>query len=225
ARGGDRRPRAGRDRSRARPARRAAAAAGEVPAAAAAGAVGADRDRPGRAGANGSGRLALALPRRARWPAAGQRRGRGGMNSTWKQRREGGGWFAIWLIRGIGRYGGRALARLFLYPITAYFLLRRTDERRDSRASLTRILGRPATLGDVARHIHTFAATILDRVFLLGGEIERFDITVHGVAQIHDQLDRGRGALLFGSHLRSFDVLRVIARQRPDSRIALVLDK
>src|SRR3546814_4520362 len=92
------------------------------------------------------------------------------MNNTWKQRREGGGWFAIWLIRGIGRYGGRALARLFLYPITAYFLLRRTAERRDSRASLTRILGRPATLGDVARHIHTFAATILDRGFLLRSE-------------------------------------------------------
>ena len=147
------------------------------------------------------------------------------MNSTWKQRREGGGWFAIWLIRGIGRYGGRALARLLLYPITAYFLLRRTDERRDSRASLTRILGRPATLGDVARHIHTFAATILDRVFLLGGEIERFDVTVHGVEQVHAQLDRGHGVLLFGSHLGSFEVLRVIARERPDYRIRVVLDK
>src|SRR3546814_4890181 len=100
-----------------------------------------------------------------------------------------------------------------------YFLLRRTDERRDSRASLTRILGRPATLGDVARHIHTFAATILDRVFLLGGEIERFDVTVHDVAQVHAQLDRGQGVLLFGSHLGSFEVLRVIARQRPDYRI------
>src|SRR3546814_7482400 len=99
------------------------------------------------------------------------------MNSTWKQRREGGGWFAIWLIRGIGRYGGRALARLFLYPITAYFLLRRTDERRDSRASLTRILRRPATLGDVARHTPTFAATLPHRVFLLGGESEPFDAT------------------------------------------------
>lgn len=147
------------------------------------------------------------------------------MNSTWKQRREGGGWFAIWLIRSIGRYGGRALARLCLYPITAYFLLRRSDERRDSRASLTRILGRPATLGDVARHIHTFAATILDRVFLLGGQIERFDVTVHGVAQVHAQLDRGQGVLLFGSHLGSFEVLRVIARQRPDYRIRVVLDK
>ena len=147
------------------------------------------------------------------------------MNSGWKQRREGGGWFALWLIRGIGRYGGRSLARLFLYPITGYFLLRRTAERHDSRASLARILGRPATLGDVARHIHTFAATILDRVFLLGGEIERFRVTVHGVAALHAQLDRGQGALLFGSHLGSFEVLRVIARQRPDYRIRVVLDK
>src|SRR3546814_7531109 len=74
----------------------------------AAGGVG--RDRGGRAVAAGCARVALAFPRRARRAAAGQRRGRG-MNNTWKQRREGGGWFAIWLIRGIGRYGGRALAR------------------------------------------------------------------------------------------------------------------
>src|SRR3546814_86875 len=35
----------------------------------------------------------------------------------------------------------------------------------------------------------------------------------------------GRGVLLFGSHLGSFEVLRVIARQRPDYRIRVVLDK
>src|SRR5690606_23805539 len=168
---------------------------------------------------------ALALPRRARRAAAGQRRDRGGMNSGWKQRREGGGWFAIWLIRGIGRHGGRALARLCLYPITAYFLLRRADERRDSRASLSRLLGRPATLADVARHIHAFAATILDRVFLLGGQLDRFAITVEGLPGLHAQLDEGRGVLRFGSHLGSFEVLRVIARERPDYRLRVVLDK
>ncbi|HVI57820.1 MAG TPA: acyltransferase [Luteimonas sp.] len=147
------------------------------------------------------------------------------MSSGWKQRREGGGWFAIWLIRSIGRYGGRALARLCLYPITLYFLLRRGAERRDSRAALSRLLGRPATLADVARHIHTFAATILDRVFLLGGELDRFDIRVQGLDGLHAQLDQGRGVLLFGSHLGSFEVLRVVARKRPDYRIRVVLDK
>jgi predicted LPLAT superfamily acyltransferase len=147
------------------------------------------------------------------------------MSAQWKQRKEGGGWFAIWLIRSIGRYGGRGVARLLLPPITLYFLLRRHAERNDSRAWLTRALGHPATLRDIARHIHTFASTILDRVFLLSENTRRFEVSVHGVEALHAQLDRGHGVLLFGSHLGSFEVLRVIAQQRPDYRIRVVLDK
>lgn len=153
------------------------------------------------------------------------------MNATWKQRREGGGRVGLAVIHAISRYGGRAFARACLYPITLYFLLRRGAERRDSRAYLTRALGRPATLRDVARHIHTFAATILDRAFLLGddhlvnGGASRFDVTISGLDGLHAQLDQGRGVLLFGSHLGSFEVLRVLARQRPDYTIRVVLDK
>ena len=147
------------------------------------------------------------------------------MNNNWKQRREGGSPFAIWLIRSIGKYGGRGVARLFLYPITAYFLLRRPGERSGSRDFLTRALNRRASLLDVARHIHTFASTILDRVFLLSEETRRFDVEIRGVDKVHAQLDQGRGVLLFGSHLGSFEVLRVLARQRPDYTIRVVLDK
>lgn len=147
------------------------------------------------------------------------------MSGSWKQRREGGGLFALWLIRTFGLVGGRGLARLLLYPITLYFLLRRREERRDSRAYLSRVLGRPARLGDVARHIHTFASTILDRVFLLAGEMDRFDIRVQGLDSLHAALDQGRGVLVFGSHLGSFEVLRVLGRRRPEQAIRVVLDK
>lgn len=147
------------------------------------------------------------------------------MSTQWKQRREGGGWFAIWLIRTIGRYGGRGPARLLLYPITLYFLIRRAPERRDSRAWLTRALGRPATLWDVARHIHTFASTILDRVFLLSEDMRRFDVGVHGLDALHAQLAQGRGVLLFGSHLGSFEVLRVLARRQREYPLWIVLDR
>jgi predicted LPLAT superfamily acyltransferase len=147
------------------------------------------------------------------------------MSNDWKQRPEGGGWFALWLIRNIGRYGGRAVGRLLLYPITLYFLLRRAPERDASRRFLGRALGRPATLRDVARHIHTFASTILDRVFLLSGKIDRFDIRVHGVEVVHEPLDRGQGVLMFGSHLGSFDAMRVLGTQRPQTKIRVVLDK
>ena len=147
------------------------------------------------------------------------------MSADWKQRPEGGGRFAIALIGAIGRHGGRAVARALLYPITLYFLCRRGPERRASRAYLARALARPATLADVARHIHTFAATILDRVFLLSGQLQRFAIGIDGLAALHAQIDRGQGVLLFGSHLGSFEVLRVLARARPDVVVRVVLDK
>ena len=145
--------------------------------------------------------------------------------ARWKNRPEGGGRFAIWLIRGIARHAGRKVARLLLGPITLYFLLMRGPERRASVDYLQRVLGRPTRWSDGARHIHTFASTILDRVFLLGGRLEHFQITLSGLDDIHAQLDKQQGVLLFGSHLGSFEVMRVLARQRPDYVIRVVLDK
>ncbi|WP_082132474.1 acyltransferase [Luteimonas sp. FCS-9] len=147
------------------------------------------------------------------------------MSSEWKRRREGGGRFALSLIRGIASHCGRAPARALLHPITLYFLLRRGAERRDSRAYLTRVFGRPATLAEVARHVHTFAATILDRLFLLSESTRRFDVRTEGLEALHAHLEAGRGVLLFGSHLGSFEVLRVLARQRPQTPIRVVLDR
>jgi predicted LPLAT superfamily acyltransferase len=145
--------------------------------------------------------------------------------ADWKQRPEGGGFAAIWLIRAIARRGGRPLARSLLWPITAYFLLLRGPERRASRAYLRRVLPVRPNLLHVARHIHTFASTILDRVFLLSGQLQRFDFTVTGLAGLEAQLDRGQGVLVLGSHLGSFDALRALATRRPDVRVRVLLDK
>lgn len=145
--------------------------------------------------------------------------------ATWKQRPEGGGFFAIWLIRTIARRGGRTAARALLWPITIYFLLLRAPERRASLAYLRRVLPVKPNLLHVARHIHTFASTILDRVFLLSGQLDRFDFTVEGISGLESQIDRGKGVLLLGSHLGSFDALRAIATRRPDVRVRILLDK
>ena len=146
-------------------------------------------------------------------------------DADWKHRPEGGGRIAVRLIAAIARHGGRRIARLCLYPITAYFLLVRGSERRASRAYLGRVLGRRAGLWDVARHIHSFAATILDRLFLLGGRMGLFDIRTEGTQQLLDLLDEGRGVLLFGSHLGSFDALRALGRQRPGLKLRVLLDR
>jgi predicted LPLAT superfamily acyltransferase len=147
------------------------------------------------------------------------------VSAVWKQRPEGGNRFALWLIRVIACHGGRGLARALLYPITLYFLAVRGPERRASRAYLARVLDRPVRWLDTARHVHTFAAVILDRVFLLSGRMDRFRVDVSGLDQLHAQMDRGRGVLVFGSHLGSFEALRVLAEERPDVQVKVVLDK
>ena len=147
------------------------------------------------------------------------------MSAQWKWRHEAGARWALAAICALGRHGGRAVARAVLYPVTLYFMWRRADERRDSRDYLSRVFGRRAGWREVFRHIHTFAQTILDRLFLLSEDMRRFDVRTEGLEELNRHIEAGRGVLLFGSHLGSFEVLRVLSRQRPDVPIRVVLDR
>ncbi|MEO7071602.1 MAG: acyltransferase [Rhodanobacter sp.] len=148
------------------------------------------------------------------------------MSAThWHERPEGGGHFAIWLIRTIALYGGRRVSRALLYPITLYFYVRRGPERRASAAYLQRVWGRPATPWEKLRHLHCFSATILDRVFLLTHGERDFHIETEGLEQLDACLAHGRGVLLLGSHQGSFEALRAVGARRPDMRLRVVLDK
>jgi len=144
--------------------------------------------------------------------------------SHWKQR-EGGGQFAIWVIRTIAMRLGRDVARVLLYPISFYFFLRRADERDASRRYLARVLNRPVTSWDVFHHIHMFAATLLDRMFFLARGERDFVVDVEGLAILDRYLDARQGALLIGSHQGSFEALRALSARRPDVPLRVVLDK
>ena len=163
--------------------------------------------------------LVRAWPQLLRDPAATP------ANPHWSERGEGGGRFALWLIRTIGLRLGRPAARALLYPITVYFFFRRGAERRASRAFLSRAFGKPAGSWQVLRHIHCYAATILDRAFLLARSTRGFDIRVDGLDQIEAQIAHGRGVLVLGAHIGSFEALRVLAEARPELRVRFVMDR
>lgn len=147
------------------------------------------------------------------------------MTTAWMERPEGGGRLALSLFRSAALTLGRVPARLALYPIALYFLLRRAPERRASRDYLSRALGRPATLRDLFRHFHCFAAVTLDRVFLLSDQFTRFQISPEGLEALHKAMDMGRGVLLFGAHFGSYEALRVLSLQRPDVTVRVVIDQ
>ena len=119
---------------------------------------------------------------------------------------------------------GRTAARLVLYPITAFYLMRRGPERRAARKYLQQVLGRKASLWDVAKQIHCFASVTLDRVFLLSESFKRFEIRVIGLDELRQQWGKKQGVLVFGSHLGSFDSLRALAEFRQDVKVRVVLD-
>jgi predicted LPLAT superfamily acyltransferase len=124
------------------------------------------------------------------------------------------GWIAI--------TAGRPLARLLLPPITLYFMLVNGKARHASRAYLARALDRPTRWGDVYRHIHHFASTILDRVYFLRERFTAFEVSDSGAETLFEPLDRGEGVLLVGAHIGSFEALRASARGR-GAKVAMLM--
>lgn len=131
------------------------------------------------------------------------------MTNRWLRQSERGSRVLVVLIGWITLHVGRWAARPFLYPITLYFLVTARDQRIASRRFLTRALQRQAGWWDVARHFHRFAATILDRPHFVSGDHRQFDLEVHGFESAYEQALGGRGCILLGAHLGSFEVMRM----------------
>jgi len=119
---------------------------------------------------------------------------------------------------------GRAVARLVLLPIALYFLITAHAARRASYEFLKRAYGHSVRLWHVFRHFYYFAATILDRLYLLRGEFERFRVTIHGKEVLQRQMETGKGAILLGSHLGSFEVLRALGVMQRSFPLKVLMD-
>ena len=128
------------------------------------------------------------------------------------------------MIAWIAVHIGRSAARLLLYPVTLYFLITARAARRISYQYLKLVRGSSARCWHVFRHFHCFAATILDRVYLLRGEFERFRVTVHGKELLQRQIETGKGSILLGSHLGSFEVLRALGVMQRGFPLKVLMD-
>jgi predicted LPLAT superfamily acyltransferase len=135
------------------------------------------------------------------------------VNQAWLGQRERGSPLLMRVITWIALKLGRPFSRVLLVPISLYFLLFSIKARRASRLYLQRALGRDAGWLDFYRHYFCFSATILDRLYFLSGRHAEFDISVHGAEALHDYLKQGRGCVLLGAHLGSFEALRALAAQ------------
>jgi predicted LPLAT superfamily acyltransferase len=143
--------------------------------------------------------------------------------AEWISHRERGSIALLRIMAYVSLHLGRTLSRIPLYGIAIYFFLFAPSARRHSRRYLRLALGRPPSARDRFRQILSFATTIHDRVYLINEQFELFNITLEGEDLVRAQSDSGRGALLMGAHMGSFEVMHSLGRRRRGLEVAMAM--
>jgi predicted LPLAT superfamily acyltransferase len=144
-------------------------------------------------------------------------------SAEWVRHRERG---SLWLLRIMAFLSlrcGRRASRIILYGIAIYFFLFGPSARRHSLRYLRLALGREPLARDRFLQILSFATTIHDRVYLINGQFEKFNISVEGEDMVLAHEPQGRGALLVGAHMGSFEVMHSLSRRQHGLRVAMAM--
>jgi predicted LPLAT superfamily acyltransferase len=142
----------------------------------------------------------------------------------WRAVPERGTVIGIKFVAALCRLVGRRAAVAFVHVLSIYYALFDWRSRRASKAYLRRV-GQPDTFGSVVKHFSYFARVALDRYLFLAGRLGSFDIRVPG-RQTFERIQgttTGRGTLLLGSHVGSFEAMRALATS-DGVRLAVLVD-
>jgi predicted LPLAT superfamily acyltransferase len=143
---------------------------------------------------------------------------------SWAGQGERGNRLALQTIAWIALHLGRSFSRAVLLPVVAYFYMSSPKARHASAKFLARIPGHSHGAGAVFRHLYTFAAVTLDRIYFLNGRLDLFEVSVQDdQGQALGTATRGVGMFLMGAHMGSFESVRSIARQHPGLRMVLLM--
>ncbi|HUR44413.1 MAG TPA: hypothetical protein VMZ27_00960 [Candidatus Saccharimonadales bacterium] len=115
-------------------------------------------------------------------------------------------WFALTF--------GRRVSRLLLYPTCLYYLVFDAPARNASKKYLQKVLTREPRLRELFQHFYTFATVVLDRIFLLNGQFDKFEVHIHGEDIVVEMLEQRSGCVLLGAHMGSFEIVRSLGRDR-----------
>lgn len=117
--------------------------------------------------------------------------------------------------------GGRTLARALLWFVMPYYFLSSARARRAS-ANYRERLGKDAPEQGTFTHLMRFGQVALDRLLLVQGKTDGFEVDLGPVELLDELRDRTSGALLLGAHVGSFEALGTLARERALNVVPLV---
>jgi len=155
----------------------------------------------------------------------------------WSGRTRGGyfgNWFFVQLVR---RLGVRWAYGLLVF-VAAYFTVCNPSGYHCSRDFLRRVLGsQPFWKWPllVYRHFFSFGVTLLDRLAVIMGRA-KIECTHEGEFRFKDYLDRGRGVILLGAHVGSWEIgghllsrlgkpVNVVVLEKDEARLRRLFDR
>ncbi|MEM9457073.1 MAG: lipid A biosynthesis acyltransferase [Myxococcota bacterium] len=128
--------------------------------------------------------------------------------ATWLNTAERGTILGIRVVFFMATVLGRVPTRLLVRGIALWYALFDRPSRQASRQWWTVIDGTPPPWRRIYGHILRFSQTALDRIFLLRGKTSVFEVTRTGLHHLEAARDAGKGAVLLGAHLGSFEAMR-----------------
>jgi predicted LPLAT superfamily acyltransferase len=143
-------------------------------------------------------------------------------SDAWTAAAERGSLVALSMLRWFYGCFGRRASGALLTPIVAYYFATDRAARRASMDFLRTLwavdreraaLDRPPTWFHVFRHLHEFAESLLDRLIAWSGDAECIRIDERGTEHLLELARQRRGGILLGSHLGSYEMLRVLSEQ------------
>jgi predicted LPLAT superfamily acyltransferase len=130
----------------------------------------------------------------------------------WKRVPEGGTVLGLRFVAAVCNIFGRRVAGYALWWVALYYTVANEGAVLASRSFLRRA-GLAGSWYQLQEHFWTFARVSLDRMLFLSGQLAPFDVHLTGHEHVMRAAKEGKGAILLGSHLGSFEAMRAAANQ------------
>jgi predicted LPLAT superfamily acyltransferase len=152
------------------------------------------------------------------------------MSKHWAKIGEAGALGGMRSMAWVYKYGGRVVFNIVLFPVSAYFFLRRRLARESSRDFLRRVKqqypdaidGEPG-LWLSFQHFYAFGQTVLDKYAAWMDPPETIKMDPAEEAALFSLVDSKQGCLLLGSHFGNLEYSRGLAHRHPELVINVLI--
>ena len=147
------------------------------------------------------------------------------MTTEWKARSEAGSSSGIAFVRWVALRLGRRTVSILLWPVAAYFLVARAQERAAASDFLRRVLGRKPYPWELLRYFHNFGQVATDRVYLFSDNSGSIPARVHGRLLLERIAEESSGCIVLSSHLGSFEATRAVSLENDRVDVYVIIDR